>query len=538
MGGESEQVVNQRTDRIVGFSCILIPISYILYGMFVYAGVDLPHQQIDAWVYSAVSIAWLSVVIYRYTLKQHSLLQSAVLLGAYHLCMAIFIVCISGFSMPLVVAWAILFIASYKEFSHRGLGLSITALVVTATVDSWKNIGDEQYILTNILAFIATVTVGLVAVMITQTEEAGRAELATAKTESILQRDRAMTLINNVADAIVATDSAGTIRMYNAASLGLLDTNTALDGAGVDAVFKLFDDDNKPFKLSRALKQSKSVVSREDLRATISDEIIRMSVVYSPIRSTDSATGHDADGYIIIMRDITKQKSLEEERDEFISVVSHELRTPITVAEGTLSNVSLMMNRDDIPKATLSQNVSVAHEQVLFLAKMVNDLSTLSRAERGVADAPEHIDVKALIEELYTEYAHQAESKGLKFNLDLDTNLGYVDASRLYLKELLQNFITNAIKYTKEGSIAVVVRRSSKQITFSVVDTGIGISKSDQKRIFEKFFRSEDYRTRETGGTGLGLYVAQKLSKKLDTHIEMKSRLNHGSTFQFDLPSS
>lgn len=538
MGGESEQVVNQRTDRIVGFSCILIPISYILYGMFVYAGVDLPHQQIDAWVYSAVSIAWLSVVIYRYTLKQHSLLQSAVLLGAYHLCMAIFIVCISGFSMPLVVAWAILFIASYKEFSHHGLGLSITALVVTATVDSWRNIGDEQYILTNILAFIATVTVGLVAVMITQTEEAGRAELATAKTESILQRDRAMTLINNVADAIVATDSAGTIRMYNAASLGLLDTNTALDGAGVDAVFKLFDDDNKPFKLSRALKQSKSVVSREDLRATISDEIIRMSVVYSPIRSIDSATGHDADGYIIIMRDITKQKSLEEERDEFISVVSHELRTPITVAEGTLSNVSLMMNRDDIPKATLSQNVSVVHEQVLFLAKMVNDLSTLSRAERGVADAPEHIDVKALIEELYTEYAHQAESKGLKFNLDLDTNLGYVDASRLYLKELLQNFITNAIKYTKEGSIAVVVRRSSKQITFSVVDTGIGISKSDQKRIFEKFFRSEDYRTRETGGTGLGLYVAQKLSKKLDTHIEMKSRLNHGSTFQFDLPSS
>ena len=74
-------------------------------------------------------------------------------------------------------------------------------------------------------------------------------------------------------------------------------------------------------------------------------------------------------------------------------------------------------------------------------------------------------------------------------------------------------------------------------IHFSVSDTGIGISKSDQTKIFNKFYRSEDYRTRETGGTGLGLYVAMKLSKKLGTHIDLKSRLNHGSTFSFELPA-
>ena len=80
------------------------------------------------------------------------------------------------------------------------------------------------------------------------------------------------------------------------------------------------------------------------------------------------------------------------------------------------------------------------------------------------------------------------------------------------------------------------IRKTDKGILFAVKDTGIGISKTDQKRIFEKFYRSEDYRTRETSGTGLGLYVVQKLAHKLGVTVEVKSRLNHGSTFSFVLP--
>jgi signal transduction histidine kinase len=194
-----------------------------------------------------------------------------------------------------------------------------------------------------------------------------------------------------------------------------------------------------------------------------------------------------------------------------------------------------MMEREDIPKSTLVENVKSSHDQVLFLAKMVNDLSTLSRAERGVADAAEEIEVTAMIHDIYAEYAPQAEAKGLRFNLDLSPKLGYVSASRLYLKELIQNFVTNAIKYTKEGDVTIIATRTGNSIQFSVKDTGIGISKSDQAHIFEKFWRSEDYRTRETGGTGLGLYVTRKLAKKLGVEIEMTSRLNHGSTFSFTI---
>jgi signal transduction histidine kinase len=126
----------------------------------------------------------------------------------------------------------------------------------------------------------------------------------------------------------------------------------------------------------------------------------------------------------------------------------------------------------------------------------------------------------------------------LHFDLDLGTHLGEITASRLYLKELLQNFITNSIKYTKDGSITLRVNRKGKNIIFEVSDTGIGISKSDQAKIFNKFYRSEDYRTRETGGTGLGLYVAVKLAKKLGTRIELISRLNHGSSFSITLPAT
>jgi len=240
---------------------------------------------------------------------------------------------------------------------------------------------------------------------------------------------------------------------------------------------------------------------------------------------------------VIIIRDITKSKSLEEERDEFISVVSHELRTPITIAEGTVSNAQVMLGRSDIPADKVKSAIDMAHDQIVFLARMVNDLSTLSRAERGVADESEDIDVNELVKALHREYGSEAEAKNLKFDVHVPPKIGNVSVSRLYLKELLQNFVTNAIKYTAEGSITLnVTKDDNNQVTFSVSDTGIGISQADQKRIFEKFYRAEDYRTRENSGTGLGLYVSAKLARKLGTDIVMRSRLNHGSTFSITLP--
>lgn len=353
------------------------------------------------------------------------------------------------------------------------------------------------------------------------------------------QHDRIVAIINNLADAVIATDEHGVVQLSNSAALSLLDTNTSPTGRGLDEIMQLVTgSSNRRVKLTKLLAATTATTAREDISLKLGDELIRLSLIYTPIRGADSLGDKAQTGYIIIMRDITRQKSLEEERDEFISVVSHELRTPITIAEGALSNLQLMNDRGQATGAQLSAGISMAHDQITFLAGMINDLSTLSRAERGVMADKASIQVEPLVHAIYNQYDKQARAKGLHLNLDLSPQLGTVNASELYLRELLQNFITNAIKYTTKGSVTLSVHKTKQgQIVFAVKDTGIGISKTDQKRIFEKFFRSEDYRTRETSGTGLGLYVSKKLSSLLGTTIHLESRLNYGSTFSFELPS-
>ena len=107
----------------------------------------------------------------------------------------------------------------------------------------------------------------------------------------------------------------------------------------------------------------------------------------------------------------------------------------------------------------------------------------------------------------------------------------------------MQNLITNSLKYTREGGVTISVKFAKdsgkinkNKVEFIVKDTGIGISISDQKHVFERFWRSEDYRTRETGGTGLGLHIVEQLARKIGTRLQLKSRINHGSEFSFSLP--
>ncbi|HMM62266.1 MAG TPA: HAMP domain-containing sensor histidine kinase, partial [Candidatus Saccharibacteria bacterium] len=320
----------------------------------------------------------------------------------------------------------------------------------------------------------------------------------------------------------------------------LLDTNEGLNGKKINDVLPLTDKEGNKVDIYNEFHDAKGMVKRDDLFYAFDDkEVIRLEITFSPIRSSYSRSkkAETHDGYIAILSDVTKSKSLEEERDEFISVVSHELRTPITIAEGTISNVQVMMDHPDITPKMLKDSIDTAHDQIMFLAKMVNDLGTLSRAERGVADTAEDIDVKELAAKLLDLYTDEAKEKKLHLNLDLGPKVGVVHTSRLYIEELLQNLITNAIKYTKKGSVTIIIKQKANKITFAVKDTGIGISKSDQSKVFGKFYRSEDYRTRETGGTGLGLYVASKLASKIGVKIELVSRLNFGSTFSFVIPA-
>ena len=531
-----------RSAQIFRYVGLFVPLVFITYGVFIqFDIIKIPHT-IDNLGLFMFTFWWLYISVLQFLLPSKSTLDSILRLTAYHLLVGSYLIFVSGVASPFVACWLLLMIVSYVCFSMRGLQLSTLAFAIVVAVDImlWNNICIE--IVTNdLIALMAILLINAIIFAVSRSKEVTRGELDHSKAQESLQRDRVLTIVNNMTDAVFSTDMNGIIRVYNAASLNLLDTNDNLNGRHIDEILVLINKDNRKIGFLKELQKAKTVIKRDDLYYSFDNgEKIRLEITYSPIRSSYSRSKKTEthDGYIVIMRDITKSKSLEEERDEFISVVSHELRTPITIAEGTISNVQVMMDHPDITTDMLKDSVNVAHDQIMFLANMVNDLSTLSRAERGVADKAENIDVRELAHKLHDKYANEAKAKKLRLDLDLSPKLSKVHASRLYLEETLQNFLTNAIKYTKKGSVRIIVKQESGIITFAVKDTGIGISKSDQPKICTKFYRSEDYRTRETSGTGLGLYIAAKLAHKLGTKIEMKSRLNFGSTFSITLPES
>lgn len=351
-----------------------------------------------------------------------------------------------------------------------------------------------------------------------------------------LEHERLNSLINSMADAVIAVDEEINVALYNAATLNILDVNNLVSGSPLSTVFKPLDKNNQPADINSMVRAATKPFTTRDLRLKDTDEsYVNLYLSIAPVHLGYGKEGQK--GYVLLMRDITREKSLEEERDEFISVVSHELRTPVTIAEGNISNAQLVMERSGDAES-VKKSLEEAHRQVLFLADMINDLSTLSRAERGALKVEvESIDPKALVEELAKNYQADAQKKGLQIKTEIDPQLTELKSTRLYVREILQNFVTNSIKYTAQGSVTIKAAPDPRGVRFSVQDTGIGISKGDQERVFDKFFRSEDFRTREANGTGLGLYVTMKLTHLIHAEIKLNSVLNEGSTFEVFVPN-
>lgn len=359
---------------------------------------------------------------------------------------------------------------------------------------------------------------------------------AVSTDSAAIERERLISLINSMADAVIATDEMGKVVLYNGAALNVLDMNTSLQDKSLDDLATFVDKNNKTVNLTKTITTTKTQSSDRDLRIKYSDESLsNLYISIAPVRLGFGKQGRK--GYVVLMRDITREKSLEEERDEFISVVSHELRTPIAIAEGNIGNAEYIVDKlkgNDAVKNALKQ----AHDQIVFLSGMINDLSTLSRAERGKLSAEvEEINVHELLEDLEKLYSPDANKKNLKLHVIPDPQLEILHSTKLYVREVLQNFITNSIKYTEEGSVSISAHQKPDGVIFEVTDTGIGISKGDQERVFDKFFRSEDYRTRANSGTGLGLYVTMKLARIIHAEIDLTSELNEGSTFSIYIPN-
>ncbi len=351
-----------------------------------------------------------------------------------------------------------------------------------------------------------------------------------------LEHGQLRALINSMADGVIATDRFGKIMLYNGAALNLLDSNNGIEGQYIGNILKILDGSEQPIDSTRLVSTCSTQIISRDYRIRYTDDsLINIYLSIAPVKP--SYGSDDKDGFVILVRDITHEKSLEEERDEFVSVVSHELRTPVTIAEGNVSNALLAIDKG-AQIETVKNTVNQARDQILFLASLINDLSTLSRAENGTLDVNfVSINVAQLMNTIGDNYRPSAEKKNLQLIIECDPKLELLYSSTLYVREILQNFITNAIKYTERGSITINASPEKGGVMFKVIDTGIGMSKSDQEQIFHKFFRSEDYRTRKSSGTGLGLYVTRKLAKLIGATISLESTIDVGSTFNIFIPS-
>ena len=353
--------------------------------------------------------------------------------------------------------------------------------------------------------------------------------------ESQLDHDRLMSLINSLSEGFLAVSQAGLIEMSNGVALSLLDANS-LVGKKLAEAMPLVDPKDQAVDPISLLAGNTNNISSRDYRLRYDNgTTISLYLNISVVRAGYKANSKG--GFVVLFRDITKERTAEEERDEFISVASHELRNPVAIIEGSLSNAILLGEKSNLA-SNLIGVLKSAQEQAVFLENLINDLSMVSRADTGkLRDSAAEFDLKELIDSIFNDYRSKAEKKGLQMAVNI-TDTTKINGSRLYTREILQNLITNAIKYTQQGQISISVNRKAETVEIGVSDTGFGISKEEQSKLFNKFFRSQDSRVRQSSGTGLGLYVSAKLAKLIGGRIIVSSEINKGSSFVLAIPTS
>ncbi|MCR4377598.1 MAG: ATP-binding protein [Rhodospirillales bacterium] len=229
--------------------------------------------------------------------------------------------------------------------------------------------------------------------------------------------------------------------------------------------------------------------------------------------------------------DANRAKSL------FLANMSHELRTPLNAIIGYAE----MLQEDalDDGNTHLSNDLDKIHGAGKHLLGIINEILDLSKIEAGRVDV--HLETFAILDVLETvtdTVQPLIAANGNAFVLDADKNLGDMNSDLTRLRQILFNFLSNAAKFTEKGTITLACRRNADTVTFSVSDTGIGLSEEQIKHVFEPFTQADASTTRKYGGTGLGLTVNREFARLLGGEIEVESHLGEGSTFTVHLPAS
>ena len=241
------------------------------------------------------------------------------------------------------------------------------------------------------------------------------------------------------------------------------------------------------------------------------------------------------DGTVYAFRDLTQERALESMRQDLVATVSHELRTPLAAIYGA----ALTLRREDIEleEPLRGKLLEVISEESNRLSEIVNDLLLASQLDTGKLQANVEACDPLEIARLEVDAARTHLPENVDLVLDAAEELPSVAADAGQLRQVLSNLIDNAIKYSpKGGEVAVAVAPRDRYVRFSVRDSGLGIPREEQSRIFEKFYRLDPDMKHGIGGTGLGLYICRELVRRVEGRIWVESNPGGGSLFVVEIP--
>lgn len=243
----------------------------------------------------------------------------------------------------------------------------------------------------------------------------------------------------------------------------------------------------------------------------------------------------EMDGAVVLFRDVTKMRQIEEIRRDFVANVSHELRTPLSIFRGYLET---LLDDPHQPPGELLRILGIMERHSDRLNALVEDVLSLARLESpGTELDLSEVDLAELLHSIMRDWEKRFEAKGLKSHLNFPGNLPHLQADENRLQEVIYNLLDNAVKYSQPGgTVSLRAAVNSDGVRISVADQGIGIPENDLPRIFERFYRADKARSRELGGTGLGLSIVKHIVQLHGGTVEAQSEPGKGTTIGVNLP--
>ena len=340
------------------------------------------------------------------------------------------------------------------------------------------------------------------------------------------ERDQLSTILKSMNEGVITVTSEGLITHVNAAACRMLRTS------GERCLGQALKDIDGSDNLDQAFRQCQQ-------QQTSVERIIQLDGYtfsrHYRLHVTLLKQSHRADA-ILVLQDITAVQRIDKMRADFVANASHELKTPITAIRGF---AEALIEDDTIDHAIQQRFMRKIHGQSIRLSALVSDLLALSRLESNDEAYNTQVDLQRVVQRVCANL--QAVAQTQQVTLELQTKDGPVTllGDDNALGQMATNLIDNAIKYTAaEGTVTVALTVTEGLAVLAVKDNGLGIDESDQERIFERFYRVDKARSQSLGGTGLGLAIVKHIVQSHKGRLQLKSKLNQGSTFTITIPLS